>query len=111
MVDVETRTAPIEIILDNPEHRLKSGMFANVSLVIEQKKSVPVILKEAVLGKEPNLYVYAVEGGKAVSKNISLGIRHGQYYEVKEGLKEGDLAVVMGQQRLYDGAQVKAEEE
>ncbi len=111
VVDVDTRTAPIEIALDNPGHRLKSGMFANVSLVIEQRKSVPVILKEAVLGKEPNLYVYVVEADKAISRNISLGIRHGPYYEVKDGLKEGDLVVVMGQQRLYDGAKVRVEEE
>lgn len=111
IVDVDTRTAPVEIIIDNPGHRLKSGMFAKVSLVIEQKKSVPVILKEAVLGKEPNLYVYLINGNKAASKDIKLGIRHGPYYEVREGLQDGDLVAVMGQERLYDGAQVKAEEE
>jgi len=111
MVDVDTRTAPIEIIIDNPGHRLKSGMFANASLVIEEKKSVPVILKEAVLGKEPKLYVYTVLDDKAVARDISLGIRHGPYYEVREGLQDGDKVVIMGQERLFDGAQVTVEEE
>lgn len=111
IVDLDTRTAPIEIAVDNPDHRLKSGMFADVRLVIDERKAVPVILKEAVMGREPNLYVYVIEGDKAVLRNISLGIRQGPYYEVKEGLEQGDLAVIMGQQRLYEGAPVRLEEE
>ncbi|MBC8436308.1 MAG: efflux RND transporter periplasmic adaptor subunit [Candidatus Omnitrophica bacterium] len=111
IVDLETRTTPIEITVNNPGHRLKSGMFADVNLVIDERKAVPAILKEAVMGRKPNLYVYVIKAGKAVSRNISLGIRQGPYYEVKEGLDEGDLVVVMGQQRLYEGAPVRVEEE
>jgi multidrug efflux pump subunit AcrA (membrane-fusion protein) len=40
-----------------------------------------------------------------------LGIHQGPYYEIRDGLKEGDLVVVMGQQRLFDGASVITEEE
>ncbi len=111
VVDADTRTAPIEISVDNPGHRLKSGMFAKVELIIQKRESVPVILKDAIIGKDPNLYIYVIENKKAVSRKIVLGINQGPYYEVKEGLKEGDLVVIMGQQRLYEGAQVQAEEE
>lgn len=111
VVDLDTRTAPVEITIDNPGHRLKSGMFARVKLIIQERKNVPVILKEAIMGREPDLYVYVVEEKKAVLKKITLGIRQGPYFEVKEGLKEGDLVVIMGQQRLKDGAPVSAEEE
>lgn len=111
VVDADTRTAPIEISVDNPEHRLKSGMFATVKLIIQRRQGIPVILKDAIIGKEPNLYVYVIENKKAVSRKIVLGINQGPYYEVKEGLKEGDLVVIMGQQRLYEGAQVQTEEE
>ncbi len=110
VVDLSTRTAPIEITIDNPEHELKSGMFARAGLIIRQTNNIAVILKEAIMGKEPNLYVYAIENRKAEMRKILLGIRQGPYYEVKEGLKEGDLVVIMGQQRLYQGAEVKAEE-
>ncbi len=111
VVDLITRTAPVEITLDNPGHLLKSGMFAKVNLIIEKHSNVPVILKESVIGKEPDTYTYVVEDKKAVLRKISLGIRQGPYYEVKEGLKEGDAAVIMGQQKLYDNAPVNAEEE
>ena len=111
VVDLSTRAAPIEIAIDNPEGKLRSGMFSKVSLVLTEHKNVPVILKEAIMGKVPNLYVYVIENQKAVLRKITLGIRQGPYYEVREGLREGDLVVIMGQQRLYDGAQVITEEE
>ncbi|MCM8798776.1 MAG: efflux RND transporter periplasmic adaptor subunit, partial [Candidatus Omnitrophica bacterium] len=93
-----------------PEHLLKSGLFAKVSLIISEHKNVPVILKEAVLGKEPNLYVFLIENNKAFLREVKLGLRQGQYYEVLEGVKEGDLVVIMGQQKLFEGAEVTIEE-
>jgi multidrug efflux pump subunit AcrA (membrane-fusion protein) len=111
VLDLETRTAPIEIMISNPGHSLKSGMFARVELVIDEHKGVPAIVKEAIIGKEPNIYVYAAEGNTARQKNIKLGIHQGIYYEVLEGLKRGDSVVVMGQQQLYDGAAVSIEKE
>lgn len=111
VLDLETRAAPIEIIILNSDYRLKSGMFAQVELAIEEHKNIPVIIKEALLGKTPSEYVYMVNGDTAYLRNVKLGIRQGAYYEVTEGLKEGDLVVVMGQQRLYDGAVVMQESE
>jgi membrane fusion protein (multidrug efflux system) len=109
VVSLENRAAPIEITLDNQDQRLKSGMFAGVSLIIQKHPSVPVILKEAILGKEPDNYVYLIENNQAVMKKITLGIHSGPYYEVLEGVKEGDLVVIVGQQRLYDNAPVIVE--
>ena len=110
VVDLMTRGAPIEISLDNTDGRLQSGMFAKVKLVIEDRKGVPVILKEAVIGKDPDTYIYTVEGKKAILKKVKLGIRQGPYFEVAEGLKEGEPVVIMGQQRLRDGITVAPEE-
>jgi multidrug efflux pump subunit AcrA (membrane-fusion protein) len=109
VLDLATRTAPIEINIPNSDHRLKSGMFAQAQLIIEEHKGVPVIAKEAIMGRVPQVYVYIVDGNLARQKNVKLGIRQGAYYEVVEGLKEGDLVVVMGQQKLYDGATVISE--
>ncbi len=109
VVSLENRAAPIEITLDNQDQRLKSGMFAKVSLIIEKHPSALVILKEAILGKVPDTYVYLIEKNKAVMKKITLGIHSGPYYEVREGIKEADLVVIVGQQRLYDNAPVVVE--
>lgn len=110
ILDLATRAAPIEITVDNKNHKLRSGMFAKVSLVIAEHKNIPVIIKEAIIGKNHNCYVYIIEANKAVLRKISLGIHQATDYEIKEGLREGDLVVIMGQQRLYDGAEVSMEE-
>lgn len=110
VVDVQTRAAPIEIMIDNENRKLQSGMFAKVKLIIGENKNMPILLKEAVIGKSPDTYVYMVEGKKAYLRKVTLGIRQGPYFEVVDGLKDGDLVVIMGQQRLRDGASVLVEE-
>ena len=44
-------------------------------------------------------------------RDVSLGIREGNRYEVTAGLQPGDLVVIMGQQRLQDGSAIKAVED
>jgi membrane fusion protein, multidrug efflux system len=106
IVNLENRAAPVEITIDNKDHRIKSGMFARVTLVLEEHKNVPVILKEAVIGKSPDTFVYVIENKKAILKKISLGIHQGSEFEVTEGLKQNDAVVIMGQQKLFENAEV-----
>ena len=110
VVDLDTRAALVEITIDDAERLLRSGMFAKVKLLMEEHAAVPVILKEALIGRPPDTYVYVVEDKKARLTKVALGIREGPYFEVKDGLKAGDRVVIMGQQRLRDGASVEAEE-
>jgi RND family efflux transporter, MFP subunit len=110
IVDLQTRAAPIEIKIENADHRLQSGMFAKVKLVIEEQKNVPVILKEAIIGRGENTYVYIVDGNRAFLKSVTLGLRQGPYYGVENGVKSGEKVVVVGQQRLRDGCLVEPEE-
>jgi multidrug efflux pump subunit AcrA (membrane-fusion protein) len=110
MVNLENRAAPVEITIENPGYLLKSGMFVKVFLTLEKHTAVPVILKESIIGKEPEAYVYTVENNLARMQKVSFGIRKGSLYEVTSGLKEGDMVVVVGQQRLYEGAAVSIDQ-
>jgi len=111
VVDLDTRTFPIELEIENTDHCLKPGMFARVRLIMEQHKKAAVVVKEAIMGKDPNLYVYIVENGKAVLKHVKLGVHEDTLFEITDGLKENDEVVVMGQQRLKDGIDVSVETE
>ncbi|MDD5505984.1 MAG: efflux RND transporter periplasmic adaptor subunit, partial [Candidatus Omnitrophica bacterium] len=110
VLDLDTRTAPIEVVMPNDDHRLKSGMFAHAQLILKEHKDAVVIAKEAIIGREDETYVYVVEANIARQKKVKLGIHQGPFYEVLEGLKPKDLVVVMGQQKLYEGALVTTEE-
>ena len=110
VVDLATRSAPIQITVDNQAGRLKSGMFARVKLILVEHKEVPAILKEALIIKQGSFWVYIVENKKALLKKVSLGLRQAELVEIKEGLNPGERVVIMGQQRLFDGAAVEPEE-
>jgi multidrug efflux pump subunit AcrA (membrane-fusion protein) len=110
VLDLDTRAAPVEITVDNSGHKLNSGMFARVRLILDEHKEVPVVIKEAILGHEPGLFVYVIENNKAKMKKVKLGLRQGPYYEVTEGFKEGEKVVILGQQKLSEGREVIIEE-
>ncbi len=110
IVDVDTRTGRVEIHVDNSGHKLYSGMYAKVKVVTKEHKKAAAVLKEAVLGKDPDFYVYIIKDGKAAMRDVKLGVRQGPYFQVTEGLSPGDSVVVMGQQRLNEGAPVLMEE-
>lgn len=111
VIDLATRSSPVEITVDNPERKLRSGMFARVSIILDKRSSVPAVIKEAIMGRDSNSYVFVIENKKARLKQVSLGIRDGFYYEVNGGLTAGDMVVIMGQQKLFEGALVEAEVE
>ena len=110
VLDMETRSMPVEITIENKEHLLRSGMFARVSLIIDEEKQVPLILKESIMGKGDDTYVYIVENNKALMRKVRLGIKQNEYFQAKEGVSRGDFVVIMGQQRLKDGSSVKMEQ-
>ncbi len=110
VVSIENRAAPIEILLENGSGRLKSGMFAHVSLVLAVHEGVPVVPREAVLGKNAERFVYVVEDGKAALRPVTLGVRQGPSYEITSGLTAGDRVVIVGQQRLREGTAVVADQ-
>ena len=103
-LDPATRTASIEIYVHNPQSLLKVGMFAHVRLVLGKKK-VLAIPRDA-LEKLPgtgSYYVFIIEEGKARIRNVKIGMSEDNLVEIKKGLKEGDLVVTQGQNRLKDG--------
>jgi membrane fusion protein, multidrug efflux system len=111
VIDLETRTAPIELTFSNANHELKPGMFARVELIIEQHERIPVVPKESIIGEKVSPYVYIVRDNTASRRNVKLGMRKGANVEVIDGIKENELIVVLGQRNLRDGARVNMEYE
>ena len=109
-LDPATRTCEIEIHIPNKDLTLRSGMFAHIRLYLEEKEAT-VILRDALINLPGtgNYYVYVVENGHAVQKNIETGISQEEYTEVAAGLNLGEQVVVKGQNRLRDGVAVVVE--
>jgi multidrug efflux pump subunit AcrA (membrane-fusion protein) len=52
-------------------------------------------LQKEVSIKKPLEWLFVVNGNKAVRRNIKLGRENPSYYEVLEGLKQGEKVIIM----------------
>lgn len=107
-VDVNTRTFPVEVTINNPNQRVRPGMFARVTLNFGTTNSVMVpdqaICKQTGSGER---FVYVVNADSTVThKTIDLGRREGAEYVVNSGVEPGSTVVVFGQTLLTDGRKI-----
>lgn len=111
VVDTQTRTLPIEIIIPNKDHRLKSGMFCRINIIASQHKDSLVILQDALVQEIGQNYVFIVQDHTAKKRKVALGTREDNRIEVLEGLEVGQKVIVFGQHGLKDGTSVELIEE
>jgi membrane fusion protein, multidrug efflux system len=114
-IAADTRNIRVQATLDNPEHILKPGMFATITVVLPDKPPVITVPETAV---DYTLYGDAVflitekkeNDGKtsltAVRTFVRTGNRVNGRAEILTGLKAGDRVVAVGQLKLQSGANV-----
>jgi multidrug efflux pump subunit AcrA (membrane-fusion protein) len=96
IMDEATRTISLRAIADNPEHRLKPGMFVNIELPIRQSKSV-VIPSAAVQQHEGKQFVFVYQGNDQFQRrDVLVGLTSGNSIVVRSGLKKGESVVTAG---------------
>lgn len=107
LVDQNGRAISCRARLDNPEGKLRPGMFVRTRVVFGERKDVLMIPEQALVsGAAP--MVFKVADGKAVAAKVRVGVRRPGQVEVVEGLAAGDMVVTAGQLKLKDGAPVRA---
>jgi len=92
-LNTEARTVRVRLELQNPELKLKPGMYGNVTLQTDAVRAL-VVPKEAVLETGLRQLVFMDRGqGRYEPASVKLGRRSQDSVEVMEGLKEGDRIV------------------
>ncbi len=106
-INEETRTFSGYIIIENPELKLRPGMFAKADVITVKKDSVLSVPKEILTTRRGNKIVYTVDRSAAQEKVIRTGISDDKYIEIEKGLNKGDKVVVKGYEWLRDRSKVK----
>jgi membrane fusion protein (multidrug efflux system) len=106
-LDRMSRTSTAEIILSNADNALTSGSFARVEVDLDPRQAL-LVPRDALVRQEGTgvFYAYAVEGGVAHRRDLTLGVSYGDDVEVLDGLSSGDHVAMAGRYRLHDGASV-----
>ena len=97
-VQLSTRTMDTEVDVPNPELVLKPGMYAEASLVLDQRDDALAIPIQAVnLGEQKRSTVLLVTPENQIEERpVKLGIETPTKVEVLSGIAENDLVVVSG---------------
>jgi Cu(I)/Ag(I) efflux system membrane fusion protein len=93
-LDPETRTLHARLEIPNPDLLLRPGMYGDASLFysLGEKLGIPA---EAVMFSGKQTYAFKDGGdGRLIPTKIQVGARGDDWYEVVDGLKEGDRIVV-----------------
>ncbi len=90
--------------MPNPGWKLRPGVFGTVLFDVQSHENALAVPQKAVL---EGTYVFVAENGKAVKREVTLGLKNTTMIEVLDGLKEGDLVIVEGNFGLIEGTPVE----
>lgn len=106
-ISTETRTFKGKLLIDNPDLKLRPGMFVKADIITARKDSAIVVPKSMLLTSGRGKIVFVVDESTAVERQITTGIENQEMVEVLTGLKVEERLVVKGYETLRNNSKVK----
>jgi HlyD family secretion protein len=107
VLDPATRTAQIEVEIDNRQYRLKPGMYAKVNFEVDQRQKALVVPTSAIVDVRGSRGVFLPEEGDVARfKPVTFGLTDHENVEVVEGLTDGEQVITTGAAALRDGDRI-----
>lgn len=106
--DRETRTFTVKVTPVDESNQLRAGMFANVSILADEKTDALLVPRAAVTLVGDQATVYVVNGDTVEQREVTVGLSNRDQMEILSGLEAGETVVTAGQPNLTDGAKVEA---
>lgn len=110
IIDPLTRISSARVSINNLNGTLRPGMFISGEIIIENYSSLIKIPSSSVLWTGDNSYVYIQKNNQELIfeiKEVVLGRKIGDYYEILSGLSVGEIIVTNGTFTLDASAQLK----
>ena len=110
LVDPETKTCRVTVEMDNPEKKLKSGMFAFVKLEAQIHKNRFLVPKDAIIVRNNRELVFIARDGRAVWSYVDTGLSNDRYVEIlgsRMDLKPGEQVLTNGHYTMSHDAPVR----
>jgi membrane fusion protein (multidrug efflux system) len=105
-IDPVSRSVTARANVPNPDLALKPGMFLNVSVSRDEHDAL-MIPEAALVPEQSRQFLFVVEDGRAVRREVRIGRRQPGRVEVVAGLTTGDEIIVEGTQKVREGAPVR----
>ncbi|MRX66464.1 HlyD family secretion protein [Flavobacterium resistens] len=84
----------VELAFTSKENiTLQDGLSFGVKLILSERNKILVLPKGSFNQETAGKWIFVTKGNKAERRNIKLGRENPSYYEVLEGLKEGESVI------------------
>ncbi len=108
---VENKTCKVTILVDNPEGKIKPGMFAFVDLEAQIFKDRLLVPKEALLERQRRELIMVIRDNVAKWTYVKTGLKNKEFVEIlsaeQDGLQPGQLVAVSDHYTLGHDVKVK----
>ncbi|MBS1700316.1 MAG: efflux RND transporter periplasmic adaptor subunit [Armatimonadetes bacterium] len=106
--DPASRQIALRIRVENPDHRLRPGMFGKINFPIDARRVEVALPKEAITyGVNKTTVAVVGDDNKIQIRNVVLGVADETTIEIKSGVKPGEKVVTLSYNPLKDGTEVK----
>lgn len=104
-----TRTTRVRLVLDNPELRMRPGMWASVEIYAGPVDDQVVIPREALIrtGLSERV-VLRIDDDHFEAREVTAGMESGDYVAIRTGLEPGEFVVTSGQFLIDSEARPRA---
>ncbi|MBI4245530.1 MAG: efflux RND transporter periplasmic adaptor subunit [Planctomycetes bacterium] len=107
-LNLKTRTIKVRIEVQNPDHKFKFGMYVKVNFKINLGENL-VVPADAILDSGTKQIVFvSKEDGHFEPREVKLGARNNNYYEILSGLTENEEIVTSGTFLIDSESRLKA---
>ena len=105
-IDINGRSVLLRAKAEQQGGPLRPGMFARVTLILEERPLALMIPEEALIPKGDQQTVFKVVDGKVVPVVVTTGLRIRGQVEIVHGLAAGDTVITAGQIKVRPGMSV-----
>jgi multidrug resistance efflux pump len=106
-LELQSRTAEIQISIPNPGYILNPGMFGRAEILLRSNPGALMIPIQALVNDEDRDFVYIFKDGSVHRRVIRKGLVQDTQVEVMQGLNVGERVVTAGHGFLKDGMAVR----
>ena len=107
VADKDSHTFTVKISPFDEDGLLRSGMFATLGILVEEKQDALLVPLDAITEVNGQTSVYVVKGNVAELRTVTTGLTSDGHVEILSGLEAGETVVIVGQPNLTDGAKVE----
>ena len=106
-IDPTTGTYKLKSLFDNADNALFPNQFVNVHLLVDTKRNLTLVPVPAIQRGPQGTYVYVVGQGNTVNiRTVTIAQTAGNTAGLSSGLKQSEVVVIDGQDKLQDGSKV-----